>query len=609
MAKNEQKEKPETLWDVFEEYAKYIGAVSTIIGGVSTIISAVTSFFSQGSRLASYVLLLLGYLLLADFLWRVITRKSPIQQAADIVLPPSVSRRTKPRHRYSKRRRRMAMAGLPTLTLLTIVLIGVSGWQDIQCWYAVVASRGQLKLIDVNVRQAIRRWCPLPIEPAQDDESLVIVSQFESVPGERGINFAKRIVEDIVGADIEGTRIEKLPPNRIIENEKEARALGEITNATLVIWGWVDEISAAPHYEVISKQITQVELERIQSELDSFDIWVDTELPQGMVYLTEFTIGQVYYLADQYEDALPHFDTALRILDELGVLSQEGTSGWGEEHVYFYRGNTQGELGLSSWAMMDYRLAIQRNDQFAEAYNNLGVGYAALGNEKRALENFNQAIWSKGLGVAFYNRGNYYYNQGNFEQAIYNYNEAINRMDAEFAYIAYYNRGWVYAESQNHEAAVEDYTQAIALAPAENADFHLARAKSYFELCEYELAREDLSKVIEKIEVDQETRVEALTNRGVTYTRLGQYPEALQDHLEALSLDPEYALAHYNLAANRALEGDADGAIEALLKAIELNPDLAASAACDSDFDGIRDHEELQKLVPPPEGCPPAPCR
>jgi len=586
VAQDSKTEQSYKLWEVLEKYAKYIGIIGAIISVVS---------YSQGNRLASYISLVVGYVLIAQFLWRVITQKSLPKQPTGIVLPSTISLGMELKPRYSRRQRWMATAGLTIFTLLTVGWVGVNGWQDIQRWRAK------------NIP---------PVQPAQDDEVLVIISQFENRgSAEQEIDFAQRIHDALDSAGIKNVRPELLPPSWIITGKDEARELGKDTGAALVIWGWFDGIGATPSYEITKnpEQIKQVELEESPSRIsepDRFSIFVRTELPQGMTYLTAFTIGQVYYLAGQDNEALTYFYEAI------SALPQEKISSWGEEYTYFYTGATLAKLGRPSVAMGYYRTAISHNDNFAEAYNNLGVSHSALRDYKRAIENFDMAV-NLGLYVAYYNRGNAYYHQGktnnnrkDLEQAIKDYTKFLEYVDPSYYYVTYYNRGLTYAELQNHELAIKDFTQAIELAPEPNPDFFLARAGSYSKLCRYEDALKDFSRVIdEELEIDEDARVKALTCRGATYTRLGHYSNAVKDYQDALLLNPNYAPTLYNLAATRALEGNDTQAIEMLTSAIELSPDLATTAACDSDFDSIRNHDDLQILAPPSEGCQPDLCR
>jgi tetratricopeptide (TPR) repeat protein len=491
----------------------------------------------------------------------------------------------------------MAAVGLIILTPLSFGWTGVNFWQDIQEW-------------------------PLFLR-VQDDEILIIISQFDGITEQR-IDVSRHIVDELSmalkrqdAAYNERLLIKKL--HRVITEENEAREVGEAANATLVIWGWLDPESVTANYEFIKDpvQITQKELipERV-------DLFLGTELPESIRYLSEFTIGQAHYLADQFYEAFVHFDSALAVLDKLEEELtkdsreieplQERWIASAEKYARFFGGVARvreaTQFNDVAIAMHYYQIAIERDDQFAEAYNNLGVAFSTLRNHEAAIENFNQAI-NLDLEVAYYNRGNVHYNQNDFAKAIEDYTQAIGLLDTSSIYLAHYNRGLAYAKSQSHGAAVEDYTQAIELAPEEDPGFYLARAKSYFELCQYEPTLRDLSVVIEEFAAGQDDIVDVLTDRGATYTRLGLYTEALIDYEEALRLNPDYGPAHYNLAATKSLQGNFDVAIDALSKAFTLNPELAKSAACDSDLDSIRNHEKLPELTPPPGGCPPDSCR
>jgi quercetin dioxygenase-like cupin family protein len=61
----------------------------------------------------------------------------------------------------------------------------------------------------------------------------------------------------------------------------------------------------------------------------------------------------------------------------------------------------------------------------------------------------------------------------------------------------------------------------------------------------------------------------------------------VEEHMDEY---PDEARTHYNLACFKALAGDGDGALEALTRAYEMDPDTVRKyAADDSDLDSIRD--------------------
>jgi len=525
-----------------------IEGLSRYVGLVSGLVSVFTAL--SGNPLIAYFSLGVLGLIVGEQCVRVIFQKSPIQQAYQILLPSSVARHGEMVYRYPAKERRKAVLWLAGLAVLFIGVVGFNLWQALKP----------------------------PVRPAQNDETLVLILQFQSsVSVEAKHDFAQLIFDDLIEAFRDGDiRIEQLDYGQVISSE-DAQELGKRTNAALVIWGKFDENFVFPRYEVIQSrdQVSHLDLGHtpLQKENERIEFTLGTELPQSVVYLTKFTIGQVYYLDRQYEEALDAFNDAFLAIEESNILGIEPseTLDWKEEYVHFYRANTFANLGRLSWAMLDYQLAIQKDPKFAEAYNNLGVGYSLLGDSDRALEQFNLAIETGKFAVAYYNRGSIFYRRGDFQQAI------------------------------------QDYSQAIDIEP-QIPIFYQARADGYFAKCEYWSARDDLTTAIELLTDDTESKARAFTNRGITSTRLGEYEKAIQDYEHALDLDPGFAWAYYNSAATRALMGETEAAIKELQEAFQLDQDIKTVAACDAEFDNIRSHPQLSELAKPEGGCPPVLC-
>jgi Flp pilus assembly protein TadD len=66
------------------------------------------------------------------------------------------------------------------------------------------------------------------------------------------------------------------------------------------------------------------------------------------------------------------------------------------------------------------------------------------------------------------------------------------------------------------------------------------------------------------------------------------YQAALEPLKEAIRLNPHWSDAWYNLAAVYAQMGQRVNAVQALERAIDLNPALASEARQDSDFESLR---------------------
>jgi hypothetical protein len=77
-------------------------------------------------------------------------------------------------------------------------------------------------------------------------------------------------------------------------------------------------------------------------------------------------------------------------------------------------------------------------------------------------------------------------------------------------------------------------------------------------------------------------------SRGMELYREQKYAEAAEAFAEGLAVVPTHYGLRYNLACVRALNGEADAAIEALQVAIENDPSFVELARKDSDLDSIR---------------------
>jgi Flp pilus assembly protein TadD len=84
---------------------------------------------------------------------------------------------------------------------------------------------------------------------------------------------------------------------------------------------------------------------------------------------------------------------------------------------------------------------------------------------------------------------------------------------------------------------------------------------------------------------------------GWCYKRTGKLDRAIESLEEALAVDPNEALVHYNLACYWSLAHNKRQALAYLAKAFDLEDEYRALVAAESDFDAIRDDPAFQALV------------
>ncbi|MCY4612600.1 MAG: tetratricopeptide repeat protein [Nitrospira sp.] len=165
---------------------------------------------------------------------------------------------------------------------------------------------------------------------------------------------------------------------------------------------------------------------------------------------TEFYIGLTFQDQGKHEEAIKHYDEAIRINPQ-------------DADAYNNRGNAKFALGLHHDAIADCDRAIHINPQFALAYYNRGIAKRELGRHEAAITDHNEAIRINPQYAGAYNdRGIAKGMLGRYEEAIADFNEAI-RINPQFV-AAYCNRGNAHKEIGVYEKARVDLQRAFELA-------------------------------------------------------------------------------------------------------------------------------------------------
>ena len=115
------------------------------------------------------------------------------------------------------------------------------------------------------------------------------------------------------------------------------------------------------------------------------------------------------------------------------------------------------------------------------------------------------------------------------------------------------------------------------------------RARVYVNICEQRLARTS----------PQLKTAEDLYNHGVGLANQGNPEEAEQVLRKALKLAPQADYIYYAIATTYALRENVEGALEYLLKAIELNERNRYQAQNDADFANLLEDPRFTELLYP----------
>lgn len=173
-------------------------------------------------------------------------------------------------------------------------------------------------------------------------------------------------------------------------------------------------------------------------------------------------------------------------------------------------------------------------------YLNRGVAYLSKREDKKALDDFNQALALEPVyKLAYNNRGNFYYNNGEYDKALTDFNRALE-IDPNYAK-ALNNRGLVYYSQADLERAIADFNQALAI----DGNYLKAlnnRGLAYYSQEEYDKAIADYNQVLQGM---PELAI-VYNNRGLAYRGKKQYKEAIADYNRALRRNPDLAIAYNN---------------------------------------------------------------
>jgi tetratricopeptide (TPR) repeat protein len=418
----------------------------------------------------------------------------------------------------------------------------------------------------LNVGDLRDRYFTLrPFRPAREGEVLVIVTDFTGADGEAAATRIYRaLAERVAESGLEDVRVERLEGNAP-EWSEDAQDTGGRFEATLVIWGTADSAGIEPFYEVVRNRAlieTRVSMGATLADLPAFNTYVVQGMPDQYEYLLLFSVGQMAYFSQQYEQAIDLFTEAL------AIDTGEGETDLGLDVVYFYRGFAQRQMGSAEAALADYDRAIELNPEFAAAYLNRGAAHYHLGEIEEAVADYTRAVELDPENTnAYYNRALAYQALGEPDLAIEDYSRAID-LNPQFA-AAYLSRGILYRDGGEPEKAIEDYTRAIEADP-EYADAYNNRGYLNAQMgVNLDEALEDIERALE-LDPDAAYIWDSL---GYVRYRLGDYEDALEGFTHALEMDPPETYSYYGRAMTHEALGDTEAALQDYRAFLEDYPD------------------------------------
>lgn len=205
------------------------------------------------------------------------------------------------------------------------------------------------------------------------------------------------------------------------------------------------------------------------------------------------------------------------------------------------RGNYYYKQGQEDKALQDYSDALERNEKYADGYNNRALIYINRGMYVEALQDLQAAIQSDPNDAhAWVNRGMVYLNMKEYQLAIVDFTKAIEK-NPNLA-TAWYDRALAYRSTGQYIAAAPDFKKAIEIAPNNPVQYY-DQAINQSMLGDLQGAMQSLSK---SIDLDPNF-ADAILTRSITHEKLREFPQALADAERAVALgkqvSPDYLQA------------------------------------------------------------------
>lgn len=415
---------------------------------------------------------------------------------------------------------------------------------------------------------------PLPFQPAEEGETLIIIADFYRADGITDARVNKKIADVIrTQSNDNSIRIE-LEPTQLRSGDREgARELGRKYNADLIIWGEEDTVSMEANFLNLNRPLfvaSDVSLQNPEGvyylsglqDPDSYYKFISNDLPKQLGFLSFFAIAQLYQALGDYDSSLALINDAIMQLEMLSVDQfPDGSSDAYFLQGYHYTANDRHQEAINS-----YGKAIEIDSQHAYAYHDCGGIQWSLGRMEEAVTNYDKAIESDSkFALAYFSRAIAKHSLGQYEDAISDFNNAIelngqlvvwdtNKRVPQYFIEEYQDKGWY-----ENTVDVVDYT---------GQEYgYRGHAKHHLE--QYEDAISDYDKAIEFGFYPLYMYV----IRGLAKSTLGQENEAIVDYMKAIELDPEQA--YYYRALVRYQFGQYEESIVDYDEAIKLEPDSA----------------------------------
>ena len=242
--------------------------------------------------------------------------------------------------------------------------------------------------------------------------------------------------------------------------------------------------------------------------------------------------------------------------------------------LYCVLGDIYLSTGYFEDAITEYKMAIWLDSFNIAAYRHLCRAYEEQGDYNQAIEVYNKLIaMAPNIPDLYSNLANIYYIKGDFDSAISNYQTAITlNPNKNWTSVIAQTMGFVYQENKSDpDAAISAYQTAYVLTP-EDIDIYVNLGSAFYDKEDYNNALAVYRQALEL----QPHNAKIHCNLGFLYWGKGDTEEAIKSYELAIKYNDKYDIAYNNLGVIYLDDlGRVNKAIELFRKAVETNPNYA----------------------------------
>ena len=220
-------------------------------------------------------------------------------------------------------------------------------------------------------------------------------------------------------------------------------------------------------------------------------------------------------------------------------------------------------------ALPYFQMAVESDNQYAEAWAQSGFCNEKLGRHAEALEASKKAVNLRPSAESYFNIGlaSFYLKQ--YKEAAEAYRQSI-KLDPYNSADAYYALGLVYRDWGKADDEIYSYKQAIKLRPDYTGAYERLGSR-YMKSKKFNEAVE----VFRQLAALRPGDAVAPNNLGEAYVELKNYNDALESFRQSIRLKPDFGRAYYNLGKTLLTMGNRDAALEQYTILTNIDPSWA----------------------------------